>query len=68
MLELDDLLEQFLERGYAELNAEQRHAFTTLLAVPDTQLSDWLMARTTPNTPQLCDVVQRIIAVAQAQW
>ncbi|MBV5307894.1 MAG: succinate dehydrogenase assembly factor 2 [Chromatium okenii] len=68
MLELDDLLEQFLDLGYSELNAAQRHTFTTLLAAQDTQLSDWLMARATPDDPQLRDLVERIIAVAQAQW
>lgn len=68
MLELDDLLEQFLEHGYTELNAAQRQTFTALLAAQDTQLSDWLMARATPDDPHQRDLVQRIIAVAEAQW
>ncbi|QGU34005.1 hypothetical protein E6P07_08660 [Thermochromatium tepidum ATCC 43061] len=66
MLELDHLLERFLDLGYAQLSAAERRDFVALLGQPDPQLSDWFMGRSEPSEPQLRALVARILTVASA--
>ena len=60
MRELDLLLLQFLDSGYAELNASAAEAFTRLLDCPDALLLEWLLGRQLPSDTEVADVVQRI--------
>lgn len=60
MLELDLLLQGFLERGYAQLDAPGRAAFTRLLDYPDPTLLEVLMGRMVPADREVVDVVERI--------
>jgi len=60
MLELDLLLQGFLERGYAGLDAEGRAGFERLLALPDPQLHDYLLGLERPAEAVLSDVIERI--------
>ncbi|MBI5463076.1 MAG: succinate dehydrogenase assembly factor 2 [Gammaproteobacteria bacterium] len=60
MRELDLLLLQFLDSGYADLDANATHAFTRLLDCPDALLLEWLLGRQRPSDKDVADVVQRI--------
>lgn len=64
MLELDHLLNRFLDLGYGDLTVPERQTFLILLAEPDPRLSDWFMARAVPPDPALRALVQRIVAIA----
>lgn len=67
MLELDHLLNRFLDLGYAELDAAQRQVFERLLAQTDTYLSDWFMSRAEAPDPELAALVTRIVEVARVR-
>lgn len=60
MRELDLLLLQFLDAGYADLDADAARVFTRLLDCPDALLLEWLLGRQTPSDKDVADVVQRI--------
>ncbi|HEY9199753.1 MAG TPA: succinate dehydrogenase assembly factor 2 [Gammaproteobacteria bacterium] len=60
MRELDLLLLQFLDVGYAGLDANAAHAFNRLLDCPDALLLEWLLGRQIPSDKDVADVVQRI--------
>jgi antitoxin CptB len=60
MLELDLLLQGFLERGYEMLSAQERETFQELLNYPDQDLLEYLMARAMPTDKDVADVVNRI--------
>jgi len=54
------MLEDFLARGYAQLDARQRKAFEILLQSPDQLLLEYLMGRMIPIDKDVADVTQRI--------
>jgi len=60
MLELDLLLNRFLDAGYAELSAAERANFNRLLGYQDQILYDWLMEQSVPAEPALRALVDRI--------
>ena len=60
MLELDLLLNRFLDTGFADLQPAQRSAFDRLLAYPDQILYDWLMGHAVPADHAIHDLVARI--------
>lgn len=62
MLELDYLLEEFLERHYLALPAQQRDDFVKLLDYPDQILQDWFMGRSVPREAPMQRLVERILA------
>jgi len=66
MLELDDLLLGFLDRGFRDLDAAGRAGFLALLGEQDQDLSDWFMSRRVPQDPKTAALVAQIIAVARA--
>jgi antitoxin CptB len=49
LLELDLVLEAFLERGYGRLDAGQRRLFNELLEQPDNDLLDLALGRCEPE-------------------
>ncbi|MBN4079230.1 succinate dehydrogenase assembly factor 2 [Beggiatoa alba] len=66
MLELDAMLQGFLDWGYDAL-AENEHAhFENLLNCHDNLLLEYLMGRTVPVDPDIANVVTKIRAAAQA--
>ncbi|NCA71291.1 MAG: succinate dehydrogenase assembly factor 2 family protein [Sphingobacteriia bacterium] len=65
MLELDHLLNRFLDLGYGDLSATQRRDFTRLLAEQDQRLSDWFMSRAEPPDPELGALVRHIIEISR---
>ena len=64
MLELDLLLRDFLDSGYAQLDAEQRQCFDHLLDYPDAILLEWLMGRIRPTDKDVVQLVDKIRAAA----
>lgn len=64
MRELDILLQGFLDRGYADLDADGRAAFAALLDCPDALLFDYLLGGTHPSDRAIADVVARIRSAA----
>ena len=60
MLEVDLLLNRFLQTGYAELTDEDKRRFVSLLEYPDQVLLAWLMGRERPVDGGVADVVDRI--------
>jgi succinate dehydrogenase flavin-adding protein (antitoxin of CptAB toxin-antitoxin module) len=67
MLELDDMLQGFLEKAFDALDASERRQFETLLRCHDNLLLEYLMGRTVPADPDTANVVNKIRAAAQAQ-
>jgi antitoxin CptB len=67
MLELDHLLDRFLDLGYRDLSPAQRLAFVRLLGEQDQRLSDWFMSRAEPPDRELRDLVRHIVEVVRVR-
>jgi len=61
MLELDILLQVYVERRYPSAAAEQREAFEALLEYPDQLLFDYLLGGSRPSDPKMAHVIQDIL-------
>jgi len=66
MLELDLLLNRFLETGYAGLGEAERATFNRLLAYQDQVLHDWFMGHAVPADGDIRDLLARIRAAMLA--
>lgn len=66
MLELDWLLQGFLDAGYAELGSAGQYAFEELLGLPDQDLLEYLMERHAPTDREWVHVIAKIRRAAQA--
>lgn len=66
MLELDDLLQGFLNKEFDMLGTNERADFENLLNCHDNLLLEYLMGRTVPADPDTANVVRKIRATAQA--
>ncbi|OGT20232.1 MAG: hypothetical protein A2V90_03650 [Gammaproteobacteria bacterium RBG_16_57_12] len=60
MLELDLMLEAFLEQRYEQLSERERSAFEELLTYPDQLLQDYFYGRAAPIDAGIADVIQKI--------
>jgi len=60
LLELDLLLESFLDREYDGLGDAERQAFAALLEVPDQTLLDWFSGREIPPNDEIGNVVRKV--------
>ena len=60
MRELDELLNGFLERRYAMLDARTLETFSRLLEYPDHVLLELLLGRMTPADREVARIVQEI--------
>lgn len=67
MLELDDLLQGFLQQSFDDLDDNERTHFENLLNCHDNLLLEYLMGRTVPADPDTANVVNKIRAAAQAR-
>jgi antitoxin CptB len=61
LLELDVLLQDFLERRYAALSDAERAALARLLATPDAMLLEWCSGRAQPDDPELNNILRKIL-------
>ncbi len=57
MLELDLLLQGFVEQGYDGLTVMQQRHFAQMLEMPDQQLLDYLMERLSPREPEVAELI-----------
>lgn len=64
MLELDLVLQDFLDRHYDSIEAIEQRAFEALLNYPDTLLLEYVMGHMMPADPVLALVVARLRAPA----
>lgn len=62
MLELDLLLETFLENDFPGLSDREKGDFPRLLALEDPQLHDWLMGEGAPDDPALAALIRKLQA------
>jgi antitoxin CptB len=60
MLELDALLGDFLETGYALLNSKEQVTFRKLLDYPDQLLFDYFFGQAKPVDKDVAHVIERI--------
>lgn len=60
MLELDLILQRFLEQGLDKLSAEELNAFDSLLSCTDPELFAWLMGQLDPEDNELKAIVTTI--------
>ena len=60
MLELDLLLNNFVEKRVDMLNAQQRQTFELLLSYPDQTLLDLLLGNSVSSDPSISVIVQQI--------
>lgn len=60
MLELDLLLNSFLDKEYASLNAQQSELFVKVLDYPDQVLFDLLMEKMQSSDNSVAKLVERI--------
>jgi len=57
MLELDLLLEAFLEKSYPSLSEREQRDFIRLLDAPDPELMAWIMGDETPDDPAIKELM-----------
>jgi len=64
MLELDLLLQGFLDTGFSDLSEERQRTFVRMLEYPDQLLLDWLVGEIVPVDPEVRALVERIRVTA----
>jgi antitoxin CptB len=60
MLELDLMLEAFVDKGFPRLSDTERQSFETLLGYPDQLLFDYLLGNGKPTDGEMMRVIERI--------
>jgi len=66
MLELDELLQSYLDRRYTRADANEQGAFRALLKLSDQELFDYFFGALAPLDPQLRHVIEHIRRAAGA--
>lgn len=64
MLELDLVLEPFVQARYAALDAGDRRRFQQLMTCEDQQLFAWFLRREQPEDRELRAIVNKVLAFA----
>lgn len=67
MLELDVLLEPFLDEVYLTLEEEDKQRFQTLIECEDQDLFPWFMQKEVPEDEDLARIVKIIVTRVQPQ-
>ena len=62
MLELDLVLEPYVQANYATLDDADRERFQQLMLCEDQDLFAWFLQRQQPEDPELADIVAKILA------
>lgn len=60
MLELDLLLNNFINKAVDQLNQQEKKSFEQLLSYPDQTLLDLLLANTVSSDDEISEIVQKI--------
>ncbi len=66
MLELDELLQSYLDRRYPRAEVHEQDAFRKLLTLSDQELFDFFFGALSPADPKLCNVIEQIRRAARA--
>ncbi|HEY7776656.1 MAG TPA: succinate dehydrogenase assembly factor 2 [Kineobactrum sp.] len=66
MLELDLVLEPFVEQRYAKLDAVDRERYKQLMTSEDQDLFSWFMSRNKPGDKELATIVEQILRFTHA--
>jgi antitoxin CptB len=66
MLELDLVLQSFLDQRYDQADADERRAFEALLNYPDPLLLEYVMGHMMPADPAIAHVVARLRGTSAA--
>ena len=66
MLELDLVLQAFLDHRYERAPSDERRAFEALLNYPDALLFEYIMGREIPTDSQLVHVINQLRSPAPA--
>ena len=66
MLELDELLQSYLDSRYVQADKSEQDAFRTLLTLPDQELFDYFFGALAPLDSQLRNVIEHIRCAARA--
>jgi antitoxin CptB len=67
MRELDAILQGFVERGLAGLDAREKRRFAEILEFPDPDLHAYLVGKASPSDPDLARLVECIRASVSVQ-
>jgi len=65
MLELDLVLEPYVQANYATLDDADRERFQQLMLCEDQDLFAWFLQRQQPEDPELADIVAKILDFAR---
>lgn len=57
LLELDIVLQRFLDQGYTALNVSQRQAFNDFLELPDNTMLAYINKQEQPDDPRFLDMI-----------
>jgi len=60
MLELDILLQGFVDNGYADLSEQERLTFDVLLKYPDQELLEYFLEQAEPDDKDIAKLVTTI--------
>ena len=66
MLELDELLQSYLDHRYAHADANEQNAFRSLLKLSDQEIFDYFFSALAPLDSELRNVIQHIRRAAGA--
>lgn len=67
MLELDVLLEPFLEEEFENLDDDDKRRFYKLIQVEDQEMFVWFMQREVPSDPDIARIVKIILDRVQPE-
>ena len=65
MLELDLVLEPFVQDCYPQLPAEEQRLYRRLLECEDQELFGWFLGRIRPEDKELAQIVDTVLAFAR---
>ncbi len=65
MLELDLVLEPFVNKRYSDLSDSDRLIFQRLMLCEDQELFSWLLQREEPEDKELASIIKQILKFAR---
>jgi len=65
MLELDLVLEPFVNKRYSDLSDSERVIFQRLMLCEDQELFSWLLQREEPEDKELAAIIKQILKFAR---
>jgi len=66
MLELDLVLEPFVNRCYADLDEADRHRYRQLMECEDQEMFGWFLGQKLPDDPEIATIVDKILLFTHA--